>query len=101
MAWLATFFTGLAAWLTSILGRKVATALAVLAVWAAVTLTFATALTSILNSISVAMPGGMVAAGLSMLPSNSTACLGAIISGHAAAWIYTQKVKLLSIKLKS
>lgn len=102
IAWIGTLVTAVVGWVASMIGKKLAITLAAVAVWLSIVAAFTLAVTGIINSIVPTMPAGAhITAGLSLIPSNATACIGAILATHGAAWLYETQHKILNIKLKA
>lgn len=99
MAWLVQIFVFLIgrffAFFAVSLTKKTAQIIASIALAVTVTATFFAFLSSSLSSIVASAPGGLVAAGISLLPSNTNACLAVVITVKAASWLYDWQVRLI------
>jgi uncharacterized membrane protein len=100
VAWLTSVITAVIVFLTQFIGKKLAMIAIFVSLWIAFVVAFAAAINALLNTIAVSIPaGGVITAGISMLPANMDDCIAAIISGHIIASIYVAKAKILNIKV--
>jgi hypothetical protein len=49
--------------------------------------------------IAVAVPDVVFIAASWVVPSNASTCIGAIVAGHAAKWVYDTQYSVLSMKV--
>jgi len=106
MGIIVTFFTTMFGGMTSLIGlflaRKATFSLAYIVIYIALTGLFMASITSLIGGLSSSAPSnGLLQAGLSLLPSNSGQCIGAISAAHIASYLFVMKNKLLNLKVKS
>jgi len=106
MGVIAGFFMTLSGGITSLitlfLVRKATFSLAYIAVYIILTGVFIASLSSLLSGVSASAPSnGLINSGLSLLPSNSSQCIGVVSAAHVASYIFVMKNKLLNLKVKS
>ena len=89
---IATFFA-------TFLTKKVALGVALLAAVVLLTTGIYVALENLLSAAYYAMPSFIQDAACWILPSNTQACMTAIIAGRILAYVYVWKVKVLQWKL--
>ena len=97
---LGTIFSGISGLIGVFLARKATFSLAYIAVFLAIAGVFIGVITGLLGAIVTSVPSNSyLVAGLSLLPSNTTTCIGLISTAHTAAFAYNFKDKLLSFKV--
>lgn len=101
LAFFGSLVAAIAGYLVKRFGERVALMAAFIAVWFVVVTTFTAGINTLINQIARSMPGGLVGAGLSMIPSNAVACATAIIAAHGAAYIYTVQYRTLVAKISA
>ena len=101
IAWIGSVLTPFIAWAAAIFGKKIAVAIAASAAWVLVAGVLIVALNAIVTPLIQSMPGGLFSAGINMLPSNSTQCVGAILATHAACFIFELENKFINFKAKA
>jgi len=101
IAWIGTVLASLIAWIAAIFGKKIAVALAASSIWVIVAGVLILALNAIVTPLIQSMPGGLFSAGINMLPSNSTQCVGAILATHAACFVFELENKFINFKARA
>lgn len=97
-----SLFSGLTGLITLFLARKATFSLAYIAIYIAITVLFLASINTLLGTLSSSVPSGsLINVGLSLLPSNASACISAISTAHIASYIFVMKSKLLNLKVKS
>lgn len=103
MQWLVLIFAGFLAkiieFFAHILTKKFGLIFTAITLAGSFTAIFIGILTTAINSIVVAAPGGAVAMGLGLLPGNTTACIAALIVVRVANWLYLWQVRAVSWSL--
>ena len=98
LSFLGTFFANLISFFAKFFTKRIAIALAVITALIALTVSFIAAIELLLAGVvAVSPPELSIGIGL-LLPSNFSACLGAIISAEVLAWIYRWNIKLVQLK---
>lgn len=100
-AWIAQAVGSLLAFGAGEVAKRLAVTAAIVAALGAAVLALTAAINGALSSIIVAAPGGAVAQGLQLLPSNTGQCLSALLIAHAAAWVYRQHFVVLTLKSRA
>ncbi len=98
-AWIGKLFVSFVAFLAAFMGRQVAVRVAAVSAIVAVTAGFVSVVNGLISSISVALPSELFIAASWVWPSNGTACLGVILSAHAARWVYDWHTKVIQMRL--
>jgi len=106
MGVIVTFFTtifgGVTSLITLFLARKATFSLAYIAIYIVLTGVFIASINSLLAGVAATAPSsGLINAGLSLLPSNATQCIGIVSAAHIASYLFVMKNKLLNLKVKS
>ena len=103
LPWLAgvfgTFFTGLVGFLATFLTKRIAVAAAAISAVLILLGTFTLAATTAINSVIASYPVGVVAYGLSMLPSNTDTCIAAILTVRIAGYTYFWMNKVIQTRM--
>lgn len=99
VAWIAQAFTGLLAFEAGRIAKRLAIIAAVISGLAAAVAALTVTINGAITSVIVSAPGGAVAQGLALLPSNTPTCVGAIITAHGAAWLYRKYYLVLTMKI--
>lgn len=94
---LTSAFGSVFTFLAARMGARIAVAAAVVVVYIAAAATFAATINAVAGAILPTMPQLLVE-GLSWLPGNTAECIGAMLAGDVAAYIYRQVVIVASIK---
>lgn len=102
LPWLATLligaFTSLFAFLTQFVSKRLAIVLLVIAAITTLTTAFFVAISGLISGMSYAMPS-FVGQGLGHIwPSNATACLSAIATGHVLRFAYEWNIRAARLK---
>lgn len=101
-AFIGTVFSGFTGLITVFLARKAVFSLAYIAVFLAIVAVFVAVIQGLLSGLVSSVPSNsMVIAGLSLLPSNTSTCIGVISTAHTAAFVFKFKEKLLSFKVNA
>lgn len=96
MPWLISLVGNLAAFFGLQLAKKTVLIGVVIAASVALTLAMGVAITNLLGSITAALPTDL-ASGAAFLPSNTSACISAVISAKVARFIYDWNMKNLEM----
>ena len=88
LAWIGASFFGKAVIEGAKLAKKIAVIAAIIVAFFAAITVLATAIEQALNTLSAAVPGGWVAAGVALLPGSVPYCISAILAAHAAVWVF-------------
>ena len=94
---LASIFGNAIAMIAAKFGAKVAINLAVIAAWIAAVGVFTTAVNTFAGGIIQTMPAALVDA-ISWFPSNTGACMSAVLAADLAAFVYRQVTTLVNTK---
>ncbi|MEM3774941.1 MAG: DUF5455 family protein [Candidatus Bathyarchaeia archaeon] len=102
LSWLATLligaFTSLFSFLTQFVSKRLAIVLLVIAAITTLTTAFFVAISGLISGMSYAMPS-FVALGLGHVwPTNATACLSAIATGHVLRFAYEWNIRASRMK---
>ncbi len=101
--WLASLigglFSGLVAFFAQYLTKRLAVVLVAISVLTTLTAAFSAALSALMTGLLIAMPPQLSQVLGWVVPSNFTACSGAIITGHLLRWVYEWNVKIVQLKL--
>jgi len=101
--WLATLlgslFSGFIEFFAKYLTKKLAVVAAVIAAIGALTLGFFLSIYGLVSSIAYQMPPEISVAFSLVIPSNSMACVSAILSAHVFRWAYDWNVKVIQYRL--
>ena len=98
--WLGSLFGSLVAWLAKVFTQRVAIAAAAIAAIVGLTAGFMTALSALVSGVVAVMPSFVTQAAGLFLPDNTRLCISAYAAAKVAAWIYTWKVKAISLKAR-
>lgn len=96
MPFLITLITNLAGFFGLQLAKKTALAAAAIAASIALTLALTAAISALLTGIVATLPS-TIAAGAYILPSNTSACIAAILGAKFARFVYDWNMKNLEI----
>ena len=103
MGALATFFAALIGGLASFFGewvsRKALLIILAVSVLTGITAALVAAINAAIALAAVAIPDTVFIAASWVVPSNASTCIGAIVAGHVAKWIYDTQYKVLSLKV--
>lgn len=104
LGWLGSLIGGIvttviAAWGTRLAQRLINIALVVAAL-IAVTAAFYLSMEAVASAITPSLPPQFSAAVGMFMPSNTTACLSAILTAYTLRWLYDWKVKIISMKVQ-
>jgi hypothetical protein len=91
-------FTGLIGILTTWVSKRVAIALAVAAVFVAITGTMIATLSAVASGLVVPMPSWLAKPACWFLPDNFGECVSAMLAGQATRFAYDVHVKQLQLK---
>ncbi len=96
MPWLINLVGSLAGFFGIQLAKKTALITVMLAASVALTLALAVAITNLLGGITAALPTDL-SAGAAFLPSNTSACISAVLTAKVARFIYDWNMKNLEM----
>lgn len=96
---IAGLFTALFTWLIKFFSKRVAVVVAIVGVIATVTAAFFAGINALLAGIVMAAPDWVGVAASMVVPSNTTACLTAIVSAYVLKWAYAWNVRIIQYKL--
>jgi hypothetical protein len=103
MGALATFLAGLVGGLASFFGqwvsRKALLIILAVTVITGITVALVAAINAAMALAAVAVPDVVFIAASWVVPSNASTCIGAIVAGHAARWVYDTQYAVLSMKV--
>jgi Family of unknown function (DUF5455) len=103
MGALAAFISGLTGGLASligqIIGRKSVLILLAVTVITGMTVALVAAINAAIALAAVAVPEVVFIAASWVVPSNASTCIGAVVAGHVARWIYDTQYSVLSMKV--
>lgn len=108
---LVSGLAGIAAWIAGAVGagtsvaavqtaKKIAVIAAALVAFGSLVATLGSAIDSGINSLASSVPGGVLSEGVALLPSVTGECLAAIVTAHAAAWVYSIGKNVLNFKVQ-
>ena len=101
-AFLGTIFSGITGLISVFLARKAAFSVAYIAVYVAIAAVFIAAMNAGLSAIASSVPSNhAIVAGLSLLPTNTTQCIGIVSAAHVAALAFRFKDVLLNFKVNA
>ena len=100
IAWFASFFTTTLGTIAAFVTKKVALITAAVAATVAAVTALTATLNGLLSSVAQSAPGGWIAAGIGLLPGNLNISISAIITAHAASWLYIQKTRIIQYQLR-
>lgn len=101
IGWIRTVLASVFAWIASAFGKKVAVAVVATGVWVAASAALLLSMNTIINSLIQSMPGGLIASSISMLPSNTTQCITAVLSTHGVCFLFEVQNKFLNFKARA
>jgi Family of unknown function (DUF5455) len=103
MGALATFIGGLVGGLASFFGewisRKALLVIVAVTVLTAITAALVAAINAAITLATVAVPETVFIAASWVVPENASTCIGAIVAGHVARWIYDTQYAVLAMKV--
>lgn len=101
-AFLGTIFSGISGLIGVFLARKALFSVAYIAVYVAISVAFIATINSGLAAIASSVPSNsFILSGLSLLPSNTSQCIGIVSAAHVAALAFRFKDVILNIKVNS
>lgn len=102
LPWLAgiltSLFTGLITFAAAMITKRFAVIAAAVVLITTVTGAFMGAAYALVSTVSASMPSG-ISAGIGLfVPSNASACAGAVAAAYVLKWAYSWQVKILSFR---
>lgn len=98
--WLGSFLAGLVTFFGTWLAKKWAITAGVIAGFIALTVAFTAVIHGLIVAIAFNMPGGYFQLGFSLLPGNTSLCLGTYLSAIVARWVYDYQYDFTSRMLE-
>jgi Family of unknown function (DUF5455) len=103
MGALATFIGGLMGGLATFFGewisRRALLIIVAVTVLTAITAALVAGINAAMSLAAVATPDVVVVAASWVVPSNASTCIGAIVAGHVARWVYDTQYSVLAMKV--
>ena len=96
---LGSVFTGLVTFFSAHLSKRIAMTAAAVSAISLLTIGFYATLEGLVSAISYAAPSYVSQGASLVLPSNTQACLSAILTAYVARWVYDWNVKIIQWKL--
>lgn len=101
-AWLASAVAGARGFVLFIAGRKAAFAGLYIAAYIAIVIAFTVGINGALSFAANSAPShSLLAAGLSLVPSNASFLIAQISAAYAASWLYRFHLVVLHLKVKA
>jgi hypothetical protein len=98
-AFIASLVGGLASFFGQFIGRKATLILVGVTVLTGMTVALVAAINLAIATIAVAVPDVVFIAASWVVPSNASTCIGAIVAGHVAKWVYDTQYAVLNLKV--
>jgi hypothetical protein len=99
--WIQSLFMAIASFFGEFMTKKIAMVAAAVTALTAIMATFKVAIDAALNAITAITPTGAFLFGLGLLPSNTTACITAILTAQTASIIYIYWRNIIAFRLTS
>lgn len=98
-SFIAALVGGLASFFGQWVGRKATLILVGVTVLTGMTVALVTAINAAIAVVAVAVPSEVNIAASWVVPSNASTCIGAIVAGHVARWVYDTQQAVLNLKV--